>query len=438
MQTGDTIIGTPRGTAAEALDFARAEGSKRIDDVEAYLDEVYAFAPQVGIDPAIVVAQSALETSNWRDDHWRNNLNPAGMGVTDDFNFGHGWISGADAARGQMVHLWVYAKGKLLHGQLAPFAHLDPRRDALEPAWYGANRTLQSLGGKWSTVLDYGQRIANRSRDIFPALPDQREPTVSTKPYILVTAGHRFTEDDGNPDERARTDDLAIAYVQAFRDAGYIADWWQRDLDDDANPTMTVGFRATVAKGCARVVDSRPEEISILLDLHFDGKRSSMHAVVPDAIRPNGKALDAANVDGGAPADDTAAFNTLDVSLGHRITNEIVAATGLKLHQSKRLRESGVMSELDTGQGGKGNRLGMFVYTARVRKRCVRLVLEHGGFEDAPTLVPGFEERCAAAAVSAVTEVFAERERAADPAAAPVEELRPEIPRAEPEFVPVL
>lgn len=183
----DTIIGRQRGSTAAAVAFARAVGSERLDQVEAYVTEVYALAPSVGIDPAIVVAQSALETDNWRDDHWREKLNPAGMGVTNAFNFGHGWASGADAARGQIVHLWLYARGVPLPDALAPHAHLDPRRDAIPQAQLGQAPTLESLGGKWATEDEYGQRIANRSRDIFPDLPDQTEESpMAMKTYRFV------------------------------------------------------------------------------------------------------------------------------------------------------------------------------------------------------------------------------------------------------------
>jgi hypothetical protein len=176
IKSSDTILGTSRGTAAKAIAFAQAIGSKRLDQVRSYVNEAYALAPRVGIDPAIVVAQSALETNNWRDNHWSEHLNPAGMGVTPNFNFGHGWQSGADAARGQLVHLWLYAKGKPLPSALAPHAGLDPRRDAIPQAHLGQAPTLESLSNKWATEPDYGKRIANRSRDVFPDLPDQAEP----------------------------------------------------------------------------------------------------------------------------------------------------------------------------------------------------------------------------------------------------------------------
>lgn len=186
IQPRDTIVGRRRGSAADAMAFAQAIGSERLDQVKAYVTEAYALAPRAGIDPAIVVAQSALETDNWRDNHWREKLNPAGMGVTDAFNFGHGWDSGADAARGQIVHLWLYARGKPLPNALVPHAHLDPRRDAIPQDHLGRAPTLESLGGKWATQDDYGQRIANRSGDIFPNLPDQSEE------LPMAMTAHRF------------------------------------------------------------------------------------------------------------------------------------------------------------------------------------------------------------------------------------------------------
>jgi hypothetical protein len=187
IRPSDTIAGATRGTAAAALAFARTVGSNRLDQVEGYLNEAYALAPRVGIDPAIVVAQSALETDNWRDRPWSDRLNPAGMGVTPNHDFGHAWNSGADAARGQIVHLWLYARGKPLPDALAPHAQLDPRRDAIPQAQFGNARTLESLGGKWAGELDYGQRIANRALNIFPNLPNQTEvPTMAMQKHRFV------------------------------------------------------------------------------------------------------------------------------------------------------------------------------------------------------------------------------------------------------------
>ena len=53
-----------------------------MDEVENYIREVYRLAPQIGFDPAIIVAQSDLETGHWKSLHREQELNPAGLGIT--------------------------------------------------------------------------------------------------------------------------------------------------------------------------------------------------------------------------------------------------------------------------------------------------------------------------------------------------------------------
>ncbi len=183
MRDSDTIFGARRGSADEATDFARDVGAKRLDQVNRYIREAYVLAPAIDIDPAIVVAQSALETNNWRDEKWDRKLNAAGIGVTDDLDHGFGWDNGEAAARGQIVHLWLYAKGRSLPAELASFLHLDPRRDAIPDAHVGHTPTLASLGTRWASVADYGQRIANRSRDVFANLPNQLNESSPVQPH---------------------------------------------------------------------------------------------------------------------------------------------------------------------------------------------------------------------------------------------------------------
>ena len=433
-----SLTGPSQGTAAQFLELAQAKDSKRPGDVADYLDEVYRLANLAGIPAHIVVCQGIHETDWWRSHWWESRCNPAGLGITGDKlqneaskDFG----DGRTAARAHVVHLGLYIFGvEEFPDVLRPYQALDPRWDAAIKAGYaGKTKILADLTGRWAKdarephdPLTYDEKLER----LLDALGFSKEETTTMKPYILITAGHCFTEDDGNPDERARTPKLAAAYTEAFRSAGYQADWWQRDLDGDSNPTMTIGSRATVAKGCANVIDKRPEPMSVLLDLHFDGAHSRAHAVIPDStgLKPG--------VSGGSQADDTAGNNTLDVTLARRICDEIVKATGLETVTPWRLKVLGVMSERDSGVGGDGWRLGMFAYTYRVRKRCARMVIEHAGYEDAPTLKQGFEDRCAAAAVKAVTEVFAERERLAEKLQ--TEQPRhPEVPQPEPEIAPV-
>jgi hypothetical protein len=223
------------------------------------------------------------------------------------------------------------------------------------------------------------------------------------KPRILLVAGHRSTRDGGSPTERGFTDDLAKAYTKAFHEAGYEAYWWQQDLDRDSDATMTIGGLDTVALGCGRWLREHSAPLSIMLDLHFDGGTSVVHTIVPDAT-----GLGTAYA-GGAPANDTAANNTLDVSLAKAISGALSAELALPNYSSPRLRIPGVMSERDTGVGQNHQaRLAMFAATAGARNTAARLVIEHAGYNQT-TAKTNWAARCAAASLKAVNAVMAER-----------------------------
>jgi hypothetical protein len=167
MLPSDRIVRSSRGSAATTLSFAAHYGATRYSDVAAYVNEVYRLAPQVGIDPAIVVAQSALETDTWRTSYWQNNLNPAGIGITYNGQASFTWGSGTDAARGQLVHLYLYAVGEIsARHVLAPYVSLDPRYQAAVDAGYaGIALTIAALTGRWATDPVYGEKLAGRGND---------------------------------------------------------------------------------------------------------------------------------------------------------------------------------------------------------------------------------------------------------------------------------
>ncbi|HKG25793.1 MAG TPA: hypothetical protein VKB09_09100, partial [Thermomicrobiales bacterium] len=116
MTPNDALSGAPRGDLVAAAACAQAHGALRPDDVTAYLAEVFRLAPLAKLDPAIVVAQSAEETGYWTSDWWNNRLNPAGIGITGDpaeNAASRTWDTGTDAARAQIVHLYLYAVGAI-------------------------------------------------------------------------------------------------------------------------------------------------------------------------------------------------------------------------------------------------------------------------------------------------------------------------------------
>lgn len=167
MRPSDPIRGESRGSAASAIAYAGRYGAARPADVTSYVNEVYRLAPLLGFDPAIVVAQSALETDTWRTTYWANALNPAGIGITYDGQTSFTWTTGTDAARGHLVHLYLYVVGPVPDGHLlAPYRRLDPRYAAAISAGYaGTARTIGDLTGKWATDPAYGPKVAGRGND---------------------------------------------------------------------------------------------------------------------------------------------------------------------------------------------------------------------------------------------------------------------------------
>lgn len=241
------------------------------------------------------------------------------------------------------------------------------------------------------------------------------------KPYILIVSGHRSTGDEGDPVERALTDNLAIEYLQRFHAAGYEADWWQESLNMNDDPTMTVGDLTTVARGVARAIADRDDDLVIMMDLHFNGRHSRMHVIVADNIDLHSVLPE------GRDEFDTAKNNTLDVKIAREIAKQIINATGLATYNGD-LGVAGVMSETESGVGIDGSRLAMFGATAPFRSRSVRMVIEHGGYEDEPVQEPTFFATSAAAAVRAIISFYGGEAGPAPelPAAPlPIAELKP-------------
>jgi N-acetylmuramoyl-L-alanine amidase len=169
MTTQDPLLAAPRGSAVRALVSALRAGARRPEDLRTYLMEVYRLAPLVGIDPAIVVAQSAHETGWWQSPAWTDHLNPAGIGITGSDVASPSWESGEAAARAHLVHFFLYAAGSIPPGHpLEPYIPLDPRYDAALAAGRAKSAiSLADLTGLWATDPDYGGRVARVGTRLF-------------------------------------------------------------------------------------------------------------------------------------------------------------------------------------------------------------------------------------------------------------------------------
>ena len=198
---------------------------------------------------------------------------------------------------------------------------------------------------------------------------------------ILLVQGHRNTN-SGNPAEMAITPVAAKAIQRALQAAGHTADMLQTENNWFAGSLDAVG------REVVRRHDETPYDL--MLDIHFEGDANNTRGVF--AIVPDGDNLQTLSPLRGS---DSWESNPLDVRFAEAIVNGIAETTGLRLRGGLRL--PGVMSEKQTGVGSQGHRLAMFSYTAVIRHRMVRLVLELGNIRgDADVITaPGFHDRAA-------------------------------------------
>lgn len=217
---------------------------------------------------------------------------------------------------------------------------------------------------------------------------------MTRKLRILLVQGHRNTG-GGNPAEVAITPLAARAIQRALRAAGHTADMLQNDNDWFAGSLDAVG------REVVRRHDVNPYDI--MLDIHFEGDANNTRGVF--AIVPDGDGLHTYSPYRGT---DSMASNPLDVQYAESISVAIAETTGLQLRRSGVIRP-GVMSEKQTGVGGQGHRLAMFGYTAVVRHRLVRLVLELGNIRGDASIItaPGFYDRAAQGVVNGIERVLA-------------------------------
>jgi uncharacterized protein YraI len=167
----NTIIGPIRGSSSRAIAYAQAAGALRMDQVTLFITEIYRRAPEVGFDPAILVAQSALETNYWRSSWWVSNLNPAGIGITGDPGQNAAspvFTSGTIAARAQLAHMHAEVIGNR-RPLPAVLQGVDPTyQRVFEAGWAGTIVTITDLSGTWAVDPAYAEKIVSRARAIFP------------------------------------------------------------------------------------------------------------------------------------------------------------------------------------------------------------------------------------------------------------------------------
>jgi hypothetical protein len=142
-----------------------------MDQVTLLIQEFYRLGPIIGFDPALLVAQSALETDFWRSSWWINRLNPAGIGITGDPTQTQAsplFANGTMAARAQMAHMHAEVFGSRVTLQ-PDLQGADPTyQKVFDAGWAGTIVTLHDLAGTWAVDPLYDQKIVSRAVAIFP------------------------------------------------------------------------------------------------------------------------------------------------------------------------------------------------------------------------------------------------------------------------------
>ena len=192
ITSSDLISAPPRGTAEGVLAWARANGAARMTDLTDYVYEVYRLAPIVGIDPAIVIAQSAIETANWTSYYWGNFLNPAGIGIEYAGAPSYRWTSGTNAARFQITLLYIYVNGPIPKGHiLYPYLALGPGwTGPIEAGFAGKVKRVNDLSGRWAVDFAYGTHIANRGNEVYKGVAPTTNPPNQTIFNAVSNAGN--------------------------------------------------------------------------------------------------------------------------------------------------------------------------------------------------------------------------------------------------------
>lgn len=210
---------------------------------------------------------------------------------------------------------------------------------------------------------------------------------------ILIVQGHRNTS-GGNPAEIAITPLAARAIQRALRAAGHAADMLQNNND------WFPGSLDAVGREVVRRHEQQPYDI--MLDIHFEGDANNTRGVF--AIVPDGDGLRTYTSYTGM---DSMASNTLDTRYAEAIATGVSESTGLAVRRAGVVKP-GVMSEKQTYVGGIGYRLAMFGYTAPVRHRMVRLVLELGNIRGDAAVIQssGFYDRAAQGVVAGIERVL--------------------------------
>jgi hypothetical protein len=174
------IKGQGRGNPDKIKAWLRQRGVGRPDDADAYIDGLYAMAPDFGINADVCVCQFLKEASRREPPHepghgvpWLHGCNPVGIGVSSDAQWRvYDFANGRNGAMAHLMQLSIYVNGL----DLPPGYRIEePYEGAPNPAprWHATvaatpsrikcATVLRDLDGRWAVPGEgYGASIADR------------------------------------------------------------------------------------------------------------------------------------------------------------------------------------------------------------------------------------------------------------------------------------
>jgi murein DD-endopeptidase MepM/ murein hydrolase activator NlpD len=204
-RTSDPIAGPSRGSREEAIQYARSRGAERFDQVKLYVERLHQLCSKTGLDFSVAFGQWCDETGTGTSYYWKTYLNPGGIGALETLDrpgeityVGRTYKNGNEAAEGQLVHLYAYAKGRVPAGHvLEPYVPLDPRYEAVFQAGFGGRaQSVEYLSTRWAANPNYANQIVGHMNRAFPTLPSAEgsgnQPPATKADVWTIFGGREF------------------------------------------------------------------------------------------------------------------------------------------------------------------------------------------------------------------------------------------------------
>lgn len=218
---------------------------------------------------------------------------------------------------------------------------------------------------------------------------------MATHRYIL-SAGHRNEDREGAYREIEWTYPQCVLIRDEIKRRGGEA-WIIQEEDGDRDPSFCIGRGLQNAAYLCVELAKAVGGVDAYLSLHYEGVGNSSvrgaFGIYPDA----------------RSGSDIGDNNPLDKQMIHNIANRMATKAGMP-KRTGWVKEPGLMSEQQTGVGGKGFRLGEFVGTIGFRTTTARTVFEFGAITnptDAKMLWDdAWRKRAASAFVDGLEDTF--------------------------------